>query len=214
MSPNGALATRRQYGWMVGASLSEPFSIVSSEISTHSPLTSNSIVKDVPSGFLALIDQITSETIPFILTTLGRLPSCRSWLGRSVSVRYELELVPCSSFPSSTRMVNLTSVIPGVSDRNSVSALISYSSSEDMPSRSMSCISSLSSEIAIWVIIGDLRLMYTSSRILVSASSAISASTRIHHGNESSATSFTGVGSGVGSIVGSGVGSGVCSGVS
>ena len=78
LRPNGALATRRQYGWMVGASLSEPFSIVSSDTSTHSPLTSNSIVNDVPSGFLALIDQITSETIPFILTTLGRLPSCRS----------------------------------------------------------------------------------------------------------------------------------------
>ena len=108
-------------------------------------------------------------------------------------------------------MVNLTSVIPRASDRNSVSVLISYSLSEDMPSRSMSCISSLSSEIAIWVMIGDLRLMYTSNRILVSASSAISASTRIHHGNESSATSFTDVGSSVGSIVGSGVGSGAIS---
>ena len=128
-------------------------------MSTHSPLTSSSIVKDVPSGFLALIDQITSETIPFMLTTLGRFPSCKSWLGRSASSRYELELVPCSRFPSSTRMVNFTSVIPGVSDRNSVSELISYSLREDMSSRSMNCISSLISEIAIWVMIGDLRLM-------------------------------------------------------
>ena len=96
MSPNGALATRRQYGWIVGASLSEPLSSVSSEISTHSPLTSNSIVKEVPIGRLALIDQMISETIPSMLTTLGRFSSCKSWLGRSVSVRYELELVPVS----------------------------------------------------------------------------------------------------------------------
>ena len=100
-------------------------------------------------------------------------------------------------------MVNFTSVIPGASDRNSVSDLISYSFSEDMPSLSMNCISSLSSEIAIWVMIGDLRLRYASSRILVSASSPISASMTIHHGNESFSVSNTG---GVWVGVGTGVG--------
>ena len=70
-----------------------------------------------------------------------------------------------------------------------------------MPSLSMNCISSLSSEIAIWVMIGDLRLRYASSRILVSASSPISASMTIHHGNESFCFEYrcwVGVGTGVG----------------